>query len=90
MVATNVGHYAVAAFLDDCQNGGFRPVWQEAAVPRIQELMRRYDDLPPGFADAAVIGLAEGDSCRVAITDRRHFIIVRKSYLDGSNPAQGP
>ena len=62
MVETRIGHHAMAAFLDDCQNGGFRLVWQEADLPRIQELMRRYADLPLGFADAAVIALAEGGS----------------------------
>ena len=77
MVETNVGHHAMAAFLDDCQNGGFSLVWQEADLPRIQELMRKYADLPLGFADAAVIALAEGGSRRVATTDRRHFTVVR-------------
>lgn len=76
-VETRVGHDAVAAFLDDCQNGGFQLVWREADVPRIQDLMRRYADLPLGFADAAVIALAEGSSSRVATTDRRHFTVVR-------------
>lgn len=77
MVETRVGHDAMAAFLDDCQNGGFQLVWREADLPRIQELMRRYADLPLGFADAAVIALAEGGSSRVATTDRRHFTVVR-------------
>lgn len=77
MVETRIGHHAMAAFLDDCQNGGFQLVWQESDVPRIQELMRKYANLPLGFADAAVIALAESGSRRVATTDRRHFTIVR-------------
>lgn len=77
MVETNVGHYAMAAFLDDCRNGGFRLVWQEADLPRVQELMRKYADLPLGFADASVIALAEHGSRRVATTDRRHFTVVK-------------
>ena len=77
MVETRVGHDAMAAFLDDCQNGGFQLVWQETDIPRTQELMRRYADLPLGFADASVIALAEGGSCRVVTTDLRHFGVVR-------------
>ncbi len=77
MVETNVGHHAMAAFLDDCQSGGFQLVWQETDIPRVQELMRKYADLPLGFADAAVIVLAEGGSRRVATTDRRHFTVVK-------------
>ncbi len=50
--------------------------WRESDLPRIQELMRTYADLPLGFADAAVITLAESVG-RVAITDRRHFNVVR-------------
>jgi len=71
----------MAAFLSDCQSGGFRLVWQEADIPRIQELMRKYADLPLGFADAAVIALAEGGSGRVTTTDRRHFTVVRTIKL---------
>ncbi len=77
MVETRIGHHAMAAFLDDCQNGGFQLVWQESDVPRIQELMRKYANLPLGFADATVIALAEGGSRRVVTTDRRHFTIVK-------------
>lgn len=51
LVETNVGHHALAAFLDNCRNGGFQLVWQEANVPRVQKLMQRHADLPPGFAD---------------------------------------
>lgn len=77
MVETKLGHYAMATFLDDCQSAGFSLIWQETDIPRIQELMRKYADLPLGFADAAVIALAEGGSRRVATTDRRHFTVVK-------------
>lgn len=77
MVESYVGHHAMAAFLDDCQQGGFQLIWQEADIPRIQDLMRTYADLPLGFADAAVLSLAESSSGRVATTDRRHFTVVR-------------
>ena len=66
----------MANFLDDCQKGRFRLEWRESDLSRIQELMRKYADLPLGFADASVLALAEQVG-RVATTDRRHFNVVR-------------
>ena len=80
MVESRLGQYAVAALLDDCQGERFRLEWRETDLPRIRELMRQYADLPLGFADAAVITLAESIG-RVATTDRRHFNIVRTERL---------
>ncbi len=76
MVESRLGQYQMAAFLDNCRNGKFRLEWRETDLPRIQELMRQYADLPLGFADASVIALAESVG-RVATTDRRHFNVVR-------------
>ena len=80
MVESRLGPYSMANFLDNCQNGKFSLEWRETDLPRIQELMRQYADLPLGFADAAVITLAENIG-RVATTDRRHFNIVRTERL---------
>ena len=66
----------MANFLDDCRNGRFQLEWRATDLPRIQELMRQYADLPLGFADASVIALAEHIG-RVVTTDRRHFNIVK-------------
>ena len=81
MVETRLGQYAMAAFLDNCQGGKFSLEWRESDLPRIQELMRQYADLPLGFADASVIALAEHVG-RVATTDRRHFNVVRTKPLE--------
>ena len=47
-------------------------------VPRIQELMRKYRDLPMDLADAALIRVAERESIRKIFTvDRRDFGVYR-------------
>ena len=76
MVKSRLGQDAMTTFLDDCQSGAFKLEWRESDLPRIQELMRQYADLPLGFADASVTSLAERVG-RVATTDRRHFDIVK-------------
>lgn len=77
VVEKRIGRSAMAAFVDSCQNGGFEFIWQASDLPRIQEFIRQYADLPLGFVDAAVIALAERTSGRIATTDRRHFTVVK-------------
>jgi predicted nucleic acid-binding protein len=44
------------------------------AYARVADLNRRFDDLPLGFVDAAIVALAEAlGLTRIATTDRRHF-----------------
>jgi uncharacterized protein len=50
----------------------------EQDVPRIRTLVRRYADLPLGFADAAVIACAERYGGRVLTLDLRHFGVVAR------------
>ncbi len=45
---------------------------------RVRELVRRYADLPLGFADAAVTACAERHRGRVLTTDYRHFPVVAR------------
>ena len=53
------------AFLDDVERGGYTLECGDRDIPRIRELMRRYADLPLGFADSAVVACAEryGGTC---------------------------
>ena len=46
--------------------------------PRVRELIKRYDDLPLGFADAAVIACAERHGGRVLTLDTRDFGTVAR------------
>ncbi len=65
-----------AAFLIDLDEGLFTLECGEEDLSRIAELAVRYDDLPLGVADAAVIACAERRGGRVLTLDRRHFDIV--------------
>jgi hypothetical protein len=49
---------------------------------RVRALCRRYDDLPLGLVDAAVIAVAErlGETAIVTL-DRRHFSVVRPRHV---------
>jgi len=44
------------------------------AYARVVEITEQFEDLSPGFVDAAIVALAAGLNVpRVATTDRRHF-----------------
>jgi predicted nucleic acid-binding protein len=48
----------------------------------VRELCRRYEDLPLGLADAAVIAIAERLGERsIATLDHRHFSVVRPRHV---------
>jgi predicted nucleic acid-binding protein len=57
------------AYLLDCGADDFS---------RIRQLIRRYQDLPLGFADAAVVACAERHGGRVLTTDHRDFDVVAR------------
>jgi predicted nucleic acid-binding protein len=48
---------------------------------RVRDLCRRYDDLPLGLVDAAIVAIAErmGER-RLATLDHRHFSVVRPRH----------
>ena len=66
------------AFVADLTEGSYSPYWEARDLARIQELMRRYSDLPLGFADAAIVTCAERHGGRVITLDRRHFDVVAR------------
>lgn len=47
-------------------------------VPRMRELMNKYESLPMDMADAALVRVAEREGLRRILTlDRRHFSVYR-------------
>jgi predicted nucleic acid-binding protein len=60
-------------FLADVEAGAFELDCGEDDFPRIRALVRRYADMPLGFADAAVIACAERSGGRVLTLDLRRF-----------------
>jgi predicted nucleic acid-binding protein len=66
------------AFLSDMEIGGYTLECGERDLGRIRALVRRYADLPLGFADAAVIACAERNGGRALTFDLRHFAVVAR------------
>jgi uncharacterized protein len=76
LIERDLGIPALSALLHDLSNGSYALECGEANMLRIDQLARRYANLPLGFADAAVISCAEAHGGRVISTDRRDFDIV--------------
>jgi predicted nucleic acid-binding protein len=67
---------ALSVFLADLERGEYMLVCGEEHLPRIRELVARYNDLPLGFSDAAVIACAERSGGTIATLDQRDFDVV--------------
>jgi predicted nucleic acid-binding protein len=77
-IERDLGPIAVSALARDIERGAYEldcglDDWQ-----RIRELIDRYNDLPLGVADAAVIACAERRKAAVATLDFRHFGTVAR------------
>jgi predicted nucleic acid-binding protein len=71
-----------AAVLDAClaqlETGDLSFECGEADFARVRELVRRYEDLPLGAADASVIACAERNGGAVLTLDVRDFSVVAR------------
>lgn len=65
-------------FLDDLESGAYLLECGEGDLSRIRDLVRRYADLPLGFADAAVVACTERRGDRVLTLDVRDFGVVSR------------
>lgn len=75
---TRYGPRSLEQFLENVKSGAFLLDFLDADVQRVIELVRRYRDMPLGYADAAVIACAERNGGRVATFDLRHFSAVAR------------
>lgn len=76
LVETRLGTEVMDALLADLESGAYSPDCGDSDLPRIRALAARHDDLPLGYADAAVIACAERNGGRVLTLDTRHFGVV--------------
>jgi predicted nucleic acid-binding protein len=76
MVEERLGARALESLLLDLESGGLTLECGEEDLPRIRELVRGYEDLPLGFADASVVSCAERSAGKVLTLDLRHFGVV--------------
>lgn len=72
------GGYAIRRLLDDLIAGVFLADCGEDDLPRVRELVTRYDDLSLGWSDAAVIACGERNGGRILTLDRRDFEVVAR------------
>jgi predicted nucleic acid-binding protein len=77
-VERDLGQRALAGLMEDILSGAYSLDYLDSSWPRVLELIRRYEDLPLGLADAAVIECAERHGRRVLTLDRRHFGVVER------------
>lgn len=78
MLDVRVGLRSVRAFLDGLVHGETYLDCADADLPRVVELMDRYEDLGLSFPDASVIACAERNGGTVMTFDRRDFEVVAR------------
>jgi len=76
LVEQRLGAEVLDAFLADLATRAFSLECGDEDVPRVRALIRRYADLPLGFADAAVVACAERSGGAVLTLDVRDFGVV--------------
>lgn len=78
LIEQRLGLDILDAFLADLEQRAFLLEPPDEDLARVRELVRRYADLPLGFADAAVIACAERHGGSVLTLDTRHFGTVAR------------
>ena len=76
-----LGPETLVALLEDLESGALAMECDERDLPRIRELVIRYSDLPLGFADAAVIAVAERYGGKVLSLDQHFHIVAREGTI---------
>jgi len=83
LVESRLGATAMDAVLADLESGAYSLDCGEDDLPRIRSLTTRYESLPLGYADSAVIACAERSGGRVLTLDVRHFgVVAREGTID--------
>ncbi|GLV48923.1 hypothetical protein TJA_20260 [Thermus sp. LT1-2-5] len=76
-----LGLGALEALLTDLETGALSLDCGDGDLPRIRQLVARYADLPLGFADAAVLALAERSGGRVLSLDHHFHVVAREGKV---------
>lgn len=79
-VESRMGAEVLDALLADLEEGTLMLDCGEEDLARVRALVRRYSDLPLGFADASVVACAERNDAAVMTLDRRDFDIVGRDH----------
>jgi predicted nucleic acid-binding protein len=87
LVEQRLGLEVLDAFLEDLEQRALALECGEDELPRVRALVRRYADLPLGFADASVVACAERHGGAVLTLDLRHFGVVSREGTIAVLPA---
>ena len=83
LVESRLGATAMDAVLADLESGAYSLDCGEDDLPRIRSLTTRYESLPLGYADSAVIACAERNGGSVLTLDTRDFgVVAREGTID--------
>ena len=80
MIESRLGTDALLAFVGDL-DAGYAVHHSSQGWARVAQLVKRYADLPLGFADAAVVECAERHGGRVMTLDGHFAIVAREGKL---------
>jgi uncharacterized protein len=78
LVERKLGLEVLELLIADLASGALTVDCGEEDLGRVAELVRRYEDLRLGFADACVVACAERSGGRVMTLDRRAFAVVAR------------
>jgi uncharacterized protein len=78
VIESRLGSRVLDAVLADVEGGAYTLECGTEDLPRVRELITRYENLPLGFADATVIACAERNGGRVLSVDARDFGVVAR------------
>jgi predicted nucleic acid-binding protein len=83
LVESRLGTAAMDAVLADLDSGAYSLDCGADDLARVRELCSRYESLPLGYADSAVIACAERSGGRVLTLDQRDFgVVAREAAID--------
>lgn len=81
LVERRLGPETLDALLADLEAGALALDCGDEELARVRELVRRYADLPLGFADATVIACAERHQGKVMTLDRDFAVVAREGAI---------
>jgi len=81
LIEHRLGGHVLEAFLLDLEEGAYALECGEQDLGRIRELVGRYADLPLGYADAAVIAVAERNGGKVLSLDAHFHVVTREGKI---------
>ncbi len=81
LVERRLGERVLDAMLGDLESRALSLDCGDDDVPRVRELVKRYEDLPLGLADAIVIACAERHGGRVLTLDSDFAVVGREQKI---------